>query len=227
MRVGLPGDPSTPGAPPPGDDLEPGRSACRRRGSRPSSTWLPAGGSPRSWSMVTSCSRRPATGHATGARSRWHRTPAGSEMPSSRSVGTSCASPRRCRRTPSTGRSSIVRWQVVDGTTIAIELGPDWPFAGGVVQTLRADRRQPDVLDGAPRRRADARLDRMAPVVHPAHPGSPRRTRARRRARRDVPAVTRPGSRPASWSRPRPDRGTTASPTCAGRPSCAGPGSSS
>jgi aldose 1-epimerase len=26
------------------------------------------------------------------------------------------------------------RWQALDGTTIAIELGPDWPFVGGVVQ---------------------------------------------------------------------------------------------
>ena len=26
------------------------------------------------------------------------------------------------------------RWQAVDDTTIAIDLGPDWPFSGGVVQ---------------------------------------------------------------------------------------------
>ena len=34
------------------------------------------------------------------------------------------------------------RWHAIDDTTIAIELGPDWPFAGGVVQRfeLTSDR---------------------------------------------------------------------------------------
>ena len=41
---------------------------------------------------------------------------------------------RGCRRTRSTGPSSIAAGGCVDDETIETELGPDWPFAGSAVQ---------------------------------------------------------------------------------------------
>ena len=63
---------------------------------------------------------------------------------------------------------------------LAIDLGPDWPFAGRVTQRFVLGRGGLKVSMTAGRRRADAGDDRLAPVV-PAH--------AHRHGRRAEPAV--------------------------------------
>ena len=63
-------------------------------------------------------------------------------------------------------------WRVDDATTLSIDLDDRWPYRGRVVQRFALDARLDDVRAHPRGRRADARHDRLAPVV-PARPSSP------------------------------------------------------
>ena len=103
----------------------------------------------------------------------------------SRSTAGDVPAPARgCRRTRSTARSSTVVAASSTTATIATDLGPDWPFAGRAVQRFELAADDADVPARAPRRRADARLDRLAPVVPPP---------ARRRSPVSSSSSSRPG----------------------------------
>ena len=134
MQVGLPGDPLAPGAPPPGDDLHPDPLRLSAPGVEVAVD-LGAGGriasfvvdgrellktsrdGPRDWGSYPMA---PYAGRIRDAEFTFGgsvvRLPA--TMPPHAIHGTVLDRP----------------WQVVDATTIAIDLGPDWPFAGTVVQ---------------------------------------------------------------------------------------------
>ncbi len=56
-------------------------------------------------------------------------------------------------------------WHRLDDQTIVTELGPDWPFAGRAIQRFELRRGTLRLPARDPGRRADAGVDRLAPVV--------------------------------------------------------------
>ena len=117
-------------------------SACPRRGSM--SPWISptVGASPR-WSSTLARSSSLATRiHFAGAPIRWPPTRAASAMADSRSRAATTRCRSGCRRTRSTGLSMHRGWGRVDAATIETELGPDWPFAGRVVQHFALESRR-------------------------------------------------------------------------------------
>ena len=229
MRVGLPGDPAAPAAAPGATDPEierPSLVGAGRRGrrgpGRRRADRLVGGRWPRAAQDV------PRRATSTGARSRWRPTPAGSAMPSSPSAATSGDLPATMPPHAIHGTVLDRRWQAVDDADDRDRARAGLAVRGRRGPALRADGGAPDLPHGAPRRRADARVDRLAPVVRRAgSPGSTGRAGTRRRAGCDVrPRRGRDRDRRAGPAAA-PGRGTTASPTCAARPSCAGRASSS
>ena len=148
-------------------------------GVRRSSTSSPAGAWPRSSSMAASSSRRRATAPSRGDRSRWSRSPAASATRTSRSTGATYALPpepaaaRHPRDGPRpTAGGCVGEAHDRDGSRSGLAVrGPRRP-------ALRPRPGSPHLPARAPRRRADARLDRLAPVLPPASGGRRRRARA-------------------------------------------------
>jgi aldose 1-epimerase len=134
MRVGLPGDPSAPGAPPPGDDPDPAHLRLSAPGVEVVVD-LVAGG--RIASFVVD-GRELLKTSRDGPRD-WGSFPMAPYAGRIRDAEITFGG--KVLRLPATLPPHAIHgtvldrgWQAVDGSTIAIELGPDWPFAGGVAQ---------------------------------------------------------------------------------------------
>ena len=109
---------------------------------------------------------------------------------------------RPCRRMRSTGRSSHRRWALAGESTIATELGPDWPFRGRAVQRFELGA---DHLTC----RLELHADEPMPASIGWHPYFLRRPRWSRRAGRARPrrrarcsSAMPPGSPPTRRSSP-------------------------
>ena len=144
MRVGLPGDPSAPDAAPPGGDPSDSGPDDLRLSARGVEVVidLVAGGRVASLAID---GRELLRTRRDGPRD-WGSFPMAPYAGRVRDAAFPFDGV--VRRLPVTlpphaihGTVLDRRWQAVDGTTIAIDLGPDWPFAGEVVQrfALTAD----------------------------------------------------------------------------------------
>ena len=216
MHVGLPGDRSTEPDRRAGAHLRPASEARRRPGRRRAPR-LVRGRWPRAAQDVRRRAARlglvpDGALRRPGPRRRVHVR--GRDVRASR---------RRCRRTRSTGPSSTAAGRPSTTATIAIDLGPDWPFAGCVVQRFELTA---DSLTC----RMELHADEPMPASIGWHPWFLRRIRPASTGEleldvepgamyvRDAAGIATGRAGPTR----RPGRGTTASPTCAGRPSCAG-----
>ena len=187
-------------------------SSWRRATSGRRSCPRTAAASARSSSAATRSSWAATRTGCAGAATRWRRSPAASAHGRFSFRGRDHQLPLGMPPHAIHGVVWDRPWRVDDATTLSIDLDDRWPYRGRVVQRFALDARLDDVRAHPRGRRADARHDRLAPLV-PAHPRARRPAGGRRlRRRRDA----RPGRRGPAHGRAGRRRhrapGTTRSP---------------